>query len=197
MTPSFAAFSEELQKMASIGAILRSIPHHTVQGWNADPLSGDKANWMGYKGHGNAPTGPGAMNAFRRFKTKLPIGAKSLTVGFTAAQLPGALSQNDPTGQERSRTERVSRLAGETVGGLAGSGMLISAIPAKYRGLRMAANFAGGMLGMGVGGAVAAAPFSIPRHARQAREYQNILANHRQQQMYEQQAAQQQGMQGP
>lgn len=49
--------------------------------------------------------------------------AKGLTGLQIGASLPGALSKEDPTGQGRSRPERVAELGGSTVGMLAGTGM--------------------------------------------------------------------------
>lgn len=54
----------------------------------------------------------------------LPIGDKSIFTGLTAMQAPAALRKEDETGMERSRTERLSGLAGGTVGSLAGMGAL-------------------------------------------------------------------------
>jgi hypothetical protein len=47
---------------------------------------------------------------------------KALTVLPAALAMPGALKKEDPTGQGRSRVERLGDVAGQTVGGLAGFG---------------------------------------------------------------------------
>ncbi len=45
-----------------------------------------------------------------------------LNIGLPATQLPGALRKEDPSGQGRTRSERVSRLAAGTLGGMIGTG---------------------------------------------------------------------------
>ena len=55
------------------------------------------------------------------WKSGGPMG-KVLNVGVPLMQLPGALKQEDPTGQGRSRTERVADVAGQGVGGMVGMG---------------------------------------------------------------------------
>lgn len=73
----------------------------------------------------------------------LPVGPKSMTLGFTAASLPGALRKEDPSGEGRSRVERMGGVLGGTVAGLAGARTGI--IPSVAIG--MAGDYAGSRLG--------------------------------------------------
>ena len=81
-------------------------------------------------------------------------------VAGTGLAAKDALKDKDPTGRERSKTERVSRLVGGTLGGMAGVSL----------GSRLGRGFAGPMLG-GIGGSilgekVVSLPFSgVPRPA--------------------------------
>lgn len=50
-----------------------------------------------------------------------PLG-KALTVGLPLMQMPGALKDEDPTGQGRSKVERVGDVAGQAAGGMVGMG---------------------------------------------------------------------------
>ena len=67
----------------------------------------------GWHGPASAAQGTGLAN---------PMFGKVMTVGMTAMQAPGAVKEEDPTGQGRSRTERIGDLAGQTVGGTVGMG---------------------------------------------------------------------------
>ena len=51
----------------------------------------------------------------------LPVGPKALTVGFAATELPAAVAEEDPTGEGRSRAERIGNFAGNLGGGLIGA----------------------------------------------------------------------------
>lgn len=48
-------------------------------------------------------------------------GNKALTLASTAMMAPSAFKKEDPSGQGKSRTERIGALAGNTVGGLIGA----------------------------------------------------------------------------
>lgn len=70
-------------------------------------------------------------------------GNKALTLAGTAMMAPGAFKKEDPTGQGRSRTERIGALAGNTVGGLIGApygfsgsiaGSVVGELGGKYLG---------------------------------------------------------------
>lgn len=98
---------------------------------------------------------PGVMNALGRgFEhatslggaTKyLPVGTKSLTLIGGAMDLHQGLKKEDPTGQGRSRVERLSGAAGGTLAGLAASPLGLKALP-----IGMAAGWAAGRLGRAI-----------------------------------------------
>jgi hypothetical protein len=71
----------------------------------------------------------------------LPIGGKGMMAIGTGFMARDALKRNDPSGQERSRTERATGLAANTVGGLVGSSLGMRALGGR-----------GGMWGMMAGG---------------------------------------------
>jgi hypothetical protein len=97
---TYRAFSEEMVKIAIIGAIGKGFKSALQAGWK------DTGNWMGSG----------------KYTSKLPIGGKSITVGLAAAGVPGALKKEDPTGEGRSRMERGLDLAGNVAGGVVGMG---------------------------------------------------------------------------
>ena len=81
----------------------------------------------------------------------LPVGQKSLTVGFGALGVKDALKKEDESGLGRSRAERMGKAVGGTVAGIAGMGMGTSA-----RGMigGMAAGVGGDYLGGRLGRAI-------------------------------------------
>ncbi len=138
------------------------IPHPTVPGkmqkvdlkdaagkqvWHDRP----EATWMG---RGVTP-GPGINRAGDITKV-LPVGDKSIYTGLTALAVPAALKKEDPQGLERSRAERVSGLAGSTVGALAGMGAMAH-LPMK--GLGITRSIVGGLGGSILGERLATKPF--------------------------------------
>lgn len=97
----------------------------------------------------------------------LPVGNKAMMAIPTAVMAAHALRGQDPTGQERSRTERISGLAANTVGGLAGSAMAMRALKGRGGFLgAMAAPMIGGMLGGSLAEKAVTAPFAAARAHR-------------------------------
>lgn len=92
----------------------------------------------------------------------LPVGDKGIVAGLTAAAVPGAVKKEDEEGLGRSRAERVSGLAGSTVGGFLGAGAL-SHLPMKGLGITRA--ITGAIGGSMLGGRMATAPFRGARRA--------------------------------
>lgn len=80
------------------------------------PVKAVKDGWSAGHRHGMGWTWSKGRHAGKY----LP-GGKTLTVGFGAATAPEAFKKEDPTGQGRSRSERVGKWVGEQVGGLAGT----------------------------------------------------------------------------
>jgi len=136
----YRAFLDEMTKfgqggvLSSVGNAGRQMGKWIGKGWH-DPIgSGAKGwKWMG-KG---------------KYTRHLPIGGKSITVGLTSLAVPGALKKEDPYGMGRSRTERTTDLGASTVGGLAGTGALMSLPWKGWHGTRAIVG--------GVGGAMLAA----------------------------------------
>ena len=97
----------------------------------------------------------------------LPIGAKSMMAIPTALMAAQALRKRDPSGQERSRSERLSGLAANTVGGLAGSAAAMRLLKGRG-GLAgaIAAPMIGGMLGSSLAEKTVTAPFRAARAHR-------------------------------
>jgi hypothetical protein len=95
-----------------------------------------------------------------RFTKYLPIGDKSIATAFVGASLPGALKKEDPHGLDRSRAERLSGLAGSTLGGFMGTGALASLPMKRFKLLRA---IAGGLGGSMLGERAATAPFRAAR----------------------------------
>jgi hypothetical protein len=95
----------------------------------------------------------------------LPVGTKSLMLAGTAAMLPSTLKKEDPSGQGRSRAERLTGLAGSTVGGLFGVGAMLN----SGRFGTGTSNIAGGIGGSMLGERIFTAPW---RHRRKVRAMQ-------------------------
>ena len=127
---------------ANIGGLVRSMgnPSQALkQGWNAGGWN--RAQELANVGE-LASKSPRAQ-ALNRF---IP-GNKAVTLGSTALMAPGAISQEDPTGQGRSRAERIGALTGGTLLGLASTPYMHGGFAAP-----MIAGTAASMVGDTVGG---------------------------------------------
>lgn len=140
---SLSAFRSELSKIAGKGNFLGN---WVRKGWSDVGGKGARGGWMGKK------------DTWRRH---LPIGGKSITVGLTAATLPGALQKEDPLGRERSRLHRVAQLGAGTLGGLAGVGAVM-----KPGGIGFLRSAAGGIGGSIVAERLVSKPFQRARQER-------------------------------
>jgi hypothetical protein len=169
---TYAAFSDELMKTGAwmnvarsgakrIGGTLkgltskgwRSLGEETVEGVTK-PVPG--GGWWTKRRYI-----PGMEGGRLGWKRRLPLGPKSFMVGTTAAFAPGAVASKDPYQMGRSRTERVTGLAAETLGGLAGAGAALKYLPrGKLRGI----GGVGGLIGGGMG-----AHYLISRPFKKAR----------------------------
>jgi hypothetical protein len=146
---SRAAFADELTKISQdMGARMRAAMH---------------AGWNGLDHNGKAMEGTGWALGNSGWKSKVPLGGKALTAVTTGMMLPGAIAKNDPTGRDRSRAERVMGLAGNTIGGMVGTGALMRTIGGKHP---IIANLAGGLLGGSLGERIATSPFAAKRLMR-------------------------------
>jgi hypothetical protein len=201
------AFRDELTKIALLGYIGNAIR----TGWEGPPegsplLEKDpelKQTWFGHgrskkydqmtkleKGIENVTTlggltGPDPTGKRKFLKKGLPVGTKSMMALTTASMLPGAIQKEDPSGQGRSRAERMAGLVGSTAGGLFGVGALLRSGKVGP----MGSNFIGGIGGSMLGEKIFTAPW---RHRRQR---QQMMAA-QQQQMQPQQVPQPMAPQG-
>jgi hypothetical protein len=159
-----------------------SMTRNTWFGRGADiKPSFDQNRWGG----SHAPVDPRSIAAGHRYRptagtraweqvsslgglTKaLPVGAKSMMAIPTALMAAQALKGHDPSGQERTRSERVTGLAANTVGGLVGSSLAMKALKGRGGLLgAMAAPMVGGMLGGSLAEKATTAPFRAARAAR-------------------------------
>jgi hypothetical protein len=124
------AFSNELVKIALFKTVRRGLVNTMKEGWHGslDPASPDVTTWFG-KGRQIQPgMSRGArmweeMSSLGGATRALPVGAKTMMAVGTGLMARDAMRPQDPTGQNRSRTERMTGLAANTVGGLVGSAM--------------------------------------------------------------------------
>lgn len=171
-----SAFSEEaaliknanLSNLASIGQKALGIGRKAVG-------MGSEALYKGWNGFGR-----GASALDKSTQGTKWLGMKGLTVGLTATQVPDALKAEDPSGQGRSRSERLARLAGNTAGGMVTAGALGNKTfgpkgPGMGKGLaRFGAN-AAVQIGVGTAGvlggeALASAPFKVLKKSQPAQQ---------------------------
>lgn len=65
-----------------------------------------------------------------KYTKYLPVGDKSITAGFLASSVPGAVAKEDPTGRGRSRLRRIGETAAANAAYVAGVGLGLPLIPA-------------------------------------------------------------------
>ncbi len=150
----YRAFSEELVKIAVLGAVARGFKSALKAGWN------DSGGYMG----------SGKITKY------LPIGGKGLTLAGAAMEAPSVMAKEDPSGAGRGRLERGLNLAGNVGGGLAGMGAGQMAANHLMRGRTVGAKagkFLGGA-GSIVGGIAGSmiAPHLLTAPSRMLREHQ-------------------------
>lgn len=166
---TFSAFGDELTKIAFYQKMRTGFVNALKEGWH-----GTKDNPQTWLGQGEKIT-PGmgrAGRAVERFTSlggltkALPVGGKSLMLLGTLGAARQAMRPVDPTGHDRSRSERVTGLAGNTVGGLVGSALAMKAMP----GSGILAPMLGGMAGGMVGERLVTSPFRLARSHRAAQQ---------------------------
>lgn len=176
---TFSAFGDELTKIAFFQKLRNGFVSALKEGW-----TGTKENPQTWFGQGRQIK-PGMGRGARMWEefsslggaTKaLPVGGKSMMLLGTGMMAREALRRQDPTGQERSRTERMTGLAGNTVGGLLGSTLAMRAAPKSFL-----APMLGGIAGGMVGERVTAAPFKALRQHRMAQQQQQMQPQYYQQ----------------
>lgn len=184
MTPSFDAFGDELVKIAFFKRLAKGFTSALSEGWHGvGPENSITRNtWMG-KGRQIKPTidpTTGARSQLSRgsrlmeevtslggLTKALPVGAKTMIAVPTALMAASAMRKHDPSGQERSRTERLTGLGANTVGGLAGSALAMRALKGRggWAGA-IAAPMVGGILGSSLAEKAVTGPFRAARAAR-------------------------------
>ncbi len=153
-TSTVSALGDELAKIAFLGAMGKAVSRgwHFPSGMWTKTMQGGKPAWEAAE--------KATFMGKGKFTKNLPIGDKSITTAITAAALPGALKKEDPMGEGRSRLERLSGLAGSTLGGFAGSGAM-SSLPMKK--LPVARSIVGAIGGSMLGERLSTAPFRAAR----------------------------------
>lgn len=164
---TFQAFGDELVKIAFFQTLRRGFVGALREGWHGTP--GNEMTWFGKgremrPGMGRKARMAEEMTSLGGATKALPLGGKSLMALSTGLMAREALKPADPTGQDRSRTERLTGLAANTVGGLVGS-----AFGNRFRPGVL------GSLGGGIAGGLAAekmvaAPFAAARQRQTARQ---------------------------
>ena len=163
---TFRGFLDEVGKIKKAG-ILRNVGTrivHTLKpvgelmrkGWNTGGnKSGFAPGWFraGKEGKGiyESVTSLGGLTGH------LPVGPKSMTVGFGALGAKDALKKEDESGQGRSRAERIGSLVGSTTAGIAGGAMGLPGAIATG----IAGDFAGGRIGRAIKGRTP--PAAVPQ----------------------------------
>lgn len=155
-----SAFSDELVKIAVFQKLRKGFMNTLKEGWHGTP--DNEATWFGQGRQIRPGMGPWA----RRFEEltslggatrALPVGAKSMMLLGTGLMAREALRPTDPSGRQRSRAERLSGLAGNTVGGLVGSALGNRFSPG------LVGSMVGGIAGSEIGERLTASPFSAMR----------------------------------
>ena len=145
ISTNFSSFGDEFLKIAFIKKLSNAFVDVLKEGWHGTKEAPNK--WLG-EGRSLSPSYAGRAwqeaSSLGGFTRVLPVGAKSMMALGTGAMIPSAIAKIDPTGHQRSRAERITGLAGNTVGGLAGSVI----------GSRLSPRF-GGLIG-GIGGSILA-----------------------------------------
>jgi len=173
-TETYAAFADELTKIG----IAKTLGKWVGRGWRDIATLGGEApkRRLGGLLAPKVVRGGGWLGKQDTWRRNIPIGPKSIFTGLTAAAAPGALSKEDPLGQERSRTERSVGLGADILGGLAGAGAALSLPGTRFR---LARSLVGGIGGSLLGGRIATTPW---RRARE-RASQPVLTGRERQEL--------------
>lgn len=132
------------------GPAARAVGRYMHKGWNTGGNA--TGRFQGWMGAGREAASGRAGKAFETVSSLggltryLPVGPKSLTVGFGALGANNALKKEDPAGQGRSRTERIGSLIGGTAAGIAGGNMGILGSMATG----IAGDYVGGRIGRAI-----------------------------------------------
>lgn len=175
---TFKAFGDEFTKIAFFQKLRNGFVNAMKDGWHGTPeqiRAGDGQNWMGRSdriSRMNGWQGNSLKGLREEAAGALPIGGKSIMLLGTGLMAGQALRKQDPSGQNRSRTERVTGLAANTVGGLAGGGLASRMFPKS----RLLAPLVGSVVGgMGAENAVTT-PFAAMRHRQMGMQPQQPMA---------------------
>ncbi len=167
---TFLSFGDELTKIAFYQKLRNGFVDTLKKGWEG--TAENKNTWMG-KGPEIQPGMGRVGRTIEHFTglgglTKaLPVGNKSMMLMGAALPAMAALHRQDPSGQQRSRTERMGAVAGNTVGGLLGAGLAARYAPKSWLGAML-----GGIGGSMVGERLMTSPFRAAREQRLAQQQQ-------------------------
>lgn len=157
---TFLAFGDELVKIAFFQTVRNGFTSALKEGWHG--TTNEKNTWFG-KGRQITPGMSRLSRMGEEFTSlggatkALPVGAKSLMALGTYSAARQALNPVDSTGLQRSRTERLGGLAGNTTGGLIGSAIGNRLMPG------MLGSIGGGIIGGKIGEGIATSPFKLLR----------------------------------
>ena len=156
---TYSAFSDELTKIGGIG---KTMGGFVRKGWDDLAGIGNMSGGVSKNVRGGGWLGKQVnKDGTKNWRRNLPIGGKSLGVGMTAAMVPSALAKTDSLGKDRSRTERSTSLAGETLGGLMGAGAALSMPGKRFGFLRSIGGAVGGSI---LGSHAASTPWRVARN---------------------------------
>lgn len=120
---TLSAFLDEVGLIKEAAGIMQNVGSRIAQtmskGWNHPSMAWGGQGFVrdATRGRlGNAAEHAMTLGGATKY---LPVGGKSMTVGMGALGIPGAVAKEDPSGQGRSRAERLGGLAAGTAAGVA------------------------------------------------------------------------------
>lgn len=115
--------------------------------------------WDAMTEHAHHSTAPAARGwvGNSHIGRHLPVGMKSLTLGFAAMQAPGAFAKEDSTGQGESRGARIGEWAGSNAGMVLGN-FSSKVHPLAGLGMGLGASILGGKAGKYIGSKISGEP---------------------------------------
>lgn len=118
----------------------------------ANPAKWVSEGWKAMTEHAHPSTAPAARGwvGNSHIGRHLPVGMKSLTLGFAAMQAPSAFAKEDATGQGESRGARIGEWAGSNAGMVLGN-FSSKVHPIAGLGMGLGASILGGRAGKYIG----------------------------------------------
>jgi hypothetical protein len=120
---TLSAFLDEVGLIKEAGGIIQNVGNRIAQtmskGWNHSSMAWGGQGFVRGASRGMVGNAVEHVTSLGGATKYLPVGGKSMTVGMGALGVPGAIAKEDPSGQGRSRTERLGGLAANTAAGVA------------------------------------------------------------------------------